>query len=40
MLVPIKRARQKRAPGSGKGQILFMADNFDAIPEGFEDYIG
>ena len=38
MLVPIKRARQKRTPGSGKGQILFMADNFDAIPEGFEDY--
>jgi antitoxin (DNA-binding transcriptional repressor) of toxin-antitoxin stability system len=40
MLVPIKRARLKRTPGSGKGQILFMADNFDAIPEGFEDYIG
>jgi prevent-host-death family protein len=38
MLVPIKRARQKRAPGSGKGQILFMAENFDAIPQGFEDY--
>jgi hypothetical protein len=40
MLVPIQRARQKRKPGSGKGQILFMAENFDAIPEGFEDTTG
>lgn len=40
MLVPIKRVRQKRIPGSGKGQILFMAENFDAIPQGFEDYSG
>ncbi|OHC64804.1 MAG: prevent-host-death protein [Rhodocyclales bacterium GWA2_65_20] len=40
MLVPIKRAQQKRKPGSGKGQILFIAEDFDAIPEGFEDYIG
>ncbi len=40
MLVPIERARQKRTPGSGKGQILFMAENFDAIPRGFEEYIG
>lgn len=40
MLVPIERARQKRTPGSGKGQILFMAENFDAIPQGFEEYIG
>ena len=40
MLVPIKRAQQKRKPGSGKGQILFMAENFDAIPQGFEDYTG
>jgi antitoxin (DNA-binding transcriptional repressor) of toxin-antitoxin stability system len=40
MLVPIKRAARKRVPGSGKGQILFMAENFDAIPQGFEDAIG
>jgi prevent-host-death family protein len=40
MLVPIKRAAGKRVPGSGKGQILFMAEDFDAIPQGFEDYIG
>lgn len=38
LLAPIKRAQQKRTPGSGKGQILFMSENFDAIPEGFEDY--
>jgi len=40
MLVPIKRARQKRIPGSGKGQILFIAENFDTLPRGFEKYIG
>jgi prevent-host-death family protein len=38
-LVPIQRPRQKRVPGSGKGQILFMAEDFDAIPQGFEDYV-
>ena len=37
-LVPIERARQKRAPGSGKGQILFMAEDFDAIPQGFAEH--
>ena len=37
MLVPIKRARQKRTPGSGKGQILFMAESFEAMPQGFEE---
>lgn len=36
MLVPIQRPAGKRIPGSGKGQVLFMADDFDAIPEGFE----
>lgn len=38
LLVPIKRVKQRRVPGSGKGQILFMSDNFDEIPEGFEGY--
>ncbi|MHB1358046.1 MAG: type II toxin-antitoxin system Phd/YefM family antitoxin [Rhodocyclaceae bacterium] len=38
-IVPIKRPTQKRLPGSGKGQILFIADDFDAIPAGFEDYV-
>lgn len=37
MLVPIQRPQGRRVPGSGKGQILFMADDFDAVPEGFED---
>lgn len=37
-IVPIKRPAQRRTPGSGKGQVLFIADDFDAIPEGFEDY--
>ncbi len=26
-------------PGTGKQDILYIADDFDDIPEGFEDYI-
>jgi prevent-host-death family protein len=37
-IVPIARTTQKRTPGSGKGQIIFMADDFDAIPAEFEDF--
>ncbi len=29
-----------RHPGSGKGQISFIASDFEAIPSGFEEYIG
>ncbi len=38
-LVPAQYSRQPRRPGSGKGQLLWMAPDFDAIPDGFEDYI-
>ena len=37
-LVPLEKTKQPRKPGSGKGQILYIAPDFDAIPEGFEDY--
>lgn len=37
-LVPLKKPGQPRKPGSGKGQILYIAPDFDATPEGFEDY--
>lgn len=38
-LVPLEKPKQPRKPGSGKGQILFIAPDFDAMPEGFEDYL-
>ncbi len=38
-IVPIKPPAAKRKPGSGKGQILFLADDFDAIPDDFADYV-
>jgi prevent-host-death family protein len=38
-LVPLDRPKQPRKPGSGKGQILYIAPDFDATPEGFEDYV-
>ena len=38
-LVPLDRPKQPRKPGSGKGQILYIAPDFDATPEGFEEYV-
>ena len=38
-LVALKKPGQPRKPGSGKGQILHIAPDFDAIPEGFDAYI-
>ncbi|MDP2954876.1 MAG: type II toxin-antitoxin system prevent-host-death family antitoxin [Longimicrobiales bacterium] len=38
-LVPLDRPKQPRTPGSGKGQILYIAPDFDATPEGFEEYV-
>lgn len=37
-LVPLEPPQRERKPGSGKGQITFMAPDFDQAPEGFEDY--
>lgn len=36
-LVPVQPPKRPRQPGSGKGQLLWMAPDFDDIPEGFED---
>lgn len=38
-LVPIRAETGKRQPGSAKGQILSIAPDFDATPEGFEEYM-
>ncbi len=37
-IVPLKAAVAKRKPGSGKGQLLFMAEDFDETPEDFKEY--
>lgn len=37
-LVPLDEARRARKPGSGRGQLLYVAPDFDSTPEGFEDY--
>jgi antitoxin (DNA-binding transcriptional repressor) of toxin-antitoxin stability system len=31
--------RKPRQPGTLKGTVLYMAPDFDAIPEGFEEYV-
>lgn len=38
-LVPLNKPGQPRKPGSGKGQVLHVAADFDATPEGFKDYV-
>ncbi len=38
-IVPVERPKGPRKPGSGKGQVLYIAPDFDATPEGFKDYV-
>lgn len=38
-LVPVQSPKRQRRPGSGKGQLLWMAPDFDDIPDGFEEYL-
>lgn len=37
-VVPLRQPRAPRKPGSARGQI-HMADDFDATPEDFSDYL-
>ncbi len=38
-IVPVNGPGKKRLPGTGKGQLLYMADDFDKTPDDFKDYI-
>lgn len=38
-LVPLDKPKQPRKPGSGKGQILHIAADFDATPAELKDYV-
>ncbi len=38
-IIPLRRARTPRRPGSARGLIIHMADDFDAIPEDFEQIL-
>ena len=38
-LVPLEKPAQPRKPGSGKGQVLYVAPDFDATPGSFKDYM-
>ena len=37
-LASLQKPKRPRKPGSGKGQILHIAQDFDATPEVFKDY--
>ena len=38
-IVPIGQETGRRQPGSGKGQLLEMAEDFDAPLEDFKEYM-
>jgi prevent-host-death family protein len=38
-LVPLEPVAERRRPGSAKGQIVFIADDFDQTPDDFKDYL-
>jgi prevent-host-death family protein len=38
-IVPLTADTDTRKPGSGKGQIKHMADDFDTTPADFQDYL-
>lgn len=38
-LVPLAPVKACRRPGSAKGQILFVAEDFDRTPEDFAEYL-
>lgn len=37
-IIPLRRPRAPRRPGSAQG-LIHMADDFDATPEDFKDYL-
>jgi antitoxin (DNA-binding transcriptional repressor) of toxin-antitoxin stability system len=37
-IVPVERPRKRRQPGSARG-LVHMAEDFDATPEEFRDYL-
>jgi len=38
-LVPVAAPRKARKPGTAKGQILYIAPDFDQLPPDFKEYI-
>lgn len=37
-LVPVESPAKRRVPGSGRGQLIEMSDDFDAPLDDFKDY--
>ena len=37
-LLPVNEVKKKRLPGTGKGEILSIAPDFDELPADFKDY--
>jgi prevent-host-death family protein len=38
-LVPLTQIERIRTPGTAKGQILFIASDFDELPVDFKEYV-
>jgi predicted DNA-binding antitoxin AbrB/MazE fold protein len=39
LIIQVKTSSQERQLGMLKGSVLYMAPDFDAIPDGFEAYV-
>jgi antitoxin (DNA-binding transcriptional repressor) of toxin-antitoxin stability system len=38
-IIPLRRTREPRRPGSNRGIIVHMADDFDVTPDDFNEYL-
>ena len=38
-LVPVAAPRKERKPGTAKGQIVYIAPDFDQLPPDFKEYV-
>ena len=38
-IIPLRKTRKPRRPGSNRGIIVHMADDFDVTPDDFNEYL-
>jgi antitoxin (DNA-binding transcriptional repressor) of toxin-antitoxin stability system len=38
-IIPLHRRKEPRRPGSARGTVLYMAEDFDATPDDFKEYL-
>lgn len=38
-IIPLHRRKEPRRPGSARGTVLYIAEDFDATPDDFNEYL-